>query len=124
LEIDMIVRAFIIGALAGVLSGPAFVAQAWAQAAAGSAANGEKLYTQQGCYECHGTVGQGSSFSGPRLASPVLPTAGFVKQLRQPRFEMPPYSDKVLSDAQAGDIIAYLQSIPRPAAADSIALLK
>jgi ubiquinol-cytochrome c reductase cytochrome c subunit len=117
----MMLRALIIGALAGTLCG-----SAWAQQAqpAASASNGEKLYVAQGCYECHGTVGQGSSFSGPRLASPVLPSAGFIKQLREPRVEMPPYTDKVLSDAQVGDIIAYLQSVPRPAAADSIALLK
>jgi ubiquinol-cytochrome c reductase cytochrome c subunit len=121
----MILRALIIGALAGALSGPLLAPSASAQQAQPAAAgNGEKLYLQQGCFECHGTVGQGSSFSGPRLASPVLPTAGFVKQLREPRYEMPPYSDKVLSDAQIGDIIAYLQSVPRPAAADSIVLLK
>ncbi|MDB5405957.1 MAG: hypothetical protein JWL84_869 [Rhodospirillales bacterium] len=121
----MVLRAFIIGALAGVLSSPALAPQAAAQPAPATAvANGQKLYVAQGCYECHGMVGQGSSFSGPRLASPVMPAAGFVKQLRQPRYEMPPYSDKVLSDAQVGDIIAYLQSIPRPAAADSITLLK
>jgi ubiquinol-cytochrome c reductase cytochrome c subunit len=121
----MILRALIIGALAGALSGPAVVQQVLAQpAAGGSASNGETLYVAHGCYECHGTVGQGSSFSGPRVTSPVLPIAGFVKQLREPRYEMPPYTDKVLSDAQVGDIIAYLQSVPRPAAADSIALLK
>lgn len=118
----MILRALIIGALAGTLCGPVLAQQA--QPAAGNAANGKTLYVQEGCYECHGTVGQGSTFSGPRLASPVLPAAGFIKQLRQPRFEMPPYTDKVISDAQVGDIIAYLQSVPRPAAADSIALLK
>jgi mono/diheme cytochrome c family protein len=123
----MILRALIIGALAGVLSGPALAQpaqQAAGQAPDGSASNGEKLYAAQGCYECHGTVGQGSSFSGPRVTGPVMPTAGFVKQLRAPRYEMPPYSDKVLSDAQVGDIIAYLQSVPRPPAVDSIALLK
>jgi ubiquinol-cytochrome c reductase cytochrome c subunit len=122
----MILRALIIGALAGTLCGPALAQQAQPPATppAGNAANGKTLYVQEGCYECHGTVGQGSTFSGPRLASPVLPAAGFIKQLRQPRFEMPPYTDKVISDAQVGDIIAYLQSVPRPAAADSIALLK
>jgi ubiquinol-cytochrome c reductase cytochrome c subunit len=116
----MMLRALIIGALAGAVAGPAFAQPA----AGGSAASGEKLYAAQGCYECHGTVGQGSSFSGPRLASPVLPTVAFVTQLREPRYDMPPYSDKVLSDAQVGDIIAFLQTVPRPAALDSIALLK
>jgi ubiquinol-cytochrome c reductase cytochrome c subunit len=116
----MILRALVVGALAGALFGPALAQQA----PPGSASNGETLYVAYGCYECHGTVGQGSSFSGPRVTSPVLPSVAFVKQLREPRYEMPPYSDKLLSDAQVGDIIAYLQSVPRPAAVDSIALLK
>jgi mono/diheme cytochrome c family protein len=128
---DMILRALMIGALAGALSGPILAQQASAQPAqpanqttGGSAGKGEKLYAAQGCYECHGTVGQGSSFSGPRVTGPVLPTAAFIQQLRQPRYEMPPYSEKILSDAEIGDIIAYLQSVPKPAAADSIAQLK
>jgi mono/diheme cytochrome c family protein len=120
----MILRALIIGALAGALSGPVAAQPAQPAAPAGSASNGEKLYNAQGCYQCHGMVGQGSSFSGPRVIGPVMPTPGFVKQLREPRYEMPPYTDKVLSDAQIGDIIAYLQSLPRPASADSITLLK
>jgi hypothetical protein len=36
---------------------------------------------------------------------------------------MPPYTSKVVSDAELADIYAYLQSIPTPPPASSIPLL-
>ena len=38
----------------------------FAQAPAGDAAKGKVLFMKNGCYECHGTVGQGGT--GPRIA--------------------------------------------------------
>jgi ubiquinol-cytochrome c reductase cytochrome c subunit len=102
----------------------AALAVAAASARAEDAASGQALYVAQGCYECHGGVGQGSSFSGPRLAPDVVPAEAFIVQLRQPAGDMPPYSDKVLSDRQIADIIAFLKTIPRPPAAASIPLLE
>ena len=45
-------------------------------------------------------------------------------QVRSPRDEMPPYTAKVLSDADLADIYAFVQSVPQPPKVDSIPLLK
>jgi acetolactate synthase-1/2/3 large subunit len=44
-------------------------------------------------------------------------------QLHQPAGDMPPCGDKVLSDRQITDIIAFLKTVPRPPAVASIPLL-
>jgi len=92
-------------------------------APAGNAQNGQRLFTSAGCYECHDRQGQGGAGTGPRLAPNPIAYSAFVHQCRQPVDEMPPYTSKVLSDAELADIYAYLQSIPQPPAASSIALL-
>ena len=51
-------RAFLAAALASAWVMPALAADA---------GNGKRLFMADGCYMCHGTVGQGGS-SGPRLA--------------------------------------------------------
>jgi mono/diheme cytochrome c family protein len=76
--------------------------------------HGRALFIADGCSECHGTVGQGSRVAGPRLAPDTIPLDTFIGALRKPRNEMPPYVPEVLSDADAGDIHAYLASIPGP----------
>jgi mono/diheme cytochrome c family protein len=87
-------------------------------AAKGDAAAGKKVYLADGCYECHGRVGQGGAMNGPApsLAKTKLPYAAFVGQLRNPANDMPPYPVALLSDQQVADIFAYLQSLsgPRP----------
>jgi hypothetical protein len=37
---------------------------------------------------------------------------------------MPPYTTKVVTEQQAADIYAYLQSLPKPPAVENILLLK
>ncbi len=61
----------------------------------GDAAKGKATFMADGCYECHGTVGQGGRATGPRLAHTQLPMDAFVEQLRQPSNEMPPYEPGV-----------------------------
>lgn len=78
----------------------------------GNAARGHALFMSSGCYECHGTAGQGGV--GLRLAPSPLPTAAVVAYLRNPAGEMPPYTSAVLSDKDIQDIHAYLSSIPAP----------
>jgi mono/diheme cytochrome c family protein len=75
---------------------------------------GHGLLLANGCFECHGTVGQGSRVAGPRLAPQPIPFEAFLQVLRHPINDMPPYAAEVLSDADAHDIHAYLQSIPSP----------
>lgn len=93
------------------------------KAPAGNAARGKQLYMADGCFQCHGTVGQGSRVTGPRLARTQLPFIGFVSELRNPSNEMPPYEAKVLSDAEATNIYAYLESLPAPPAVKDVPLL-
>jgi mono/diheme cytochrome c family protein len=78
----------------------------------GDAANGKRVYMADGCYQCHGTVGQGSRPTGPHLAPNPVPYEGFVAQLRHPANTMPPYTSVVLSEQEVADIYAYLISIP------------
>lgn len=101
---------------AGMVVGAA--AQA-ADAPAGSAARGQKIYTHQLCQNCHGTVGQGGGVAGPRIAPNPYPWAAFAQQIRKPRLVMPPYSEKNLSEQELADIYAYIVSVkPSPAAKD------
>ena len=93
------------------------------EAGSGTVENGKKLYTSSGCYECHGREGQGSRFSGPRLGPPPISLGGFTDYIRQPKGQMPPYTIKVLSDAELADMYAFLKSIPKPPSAKSIPLL-
>lgn len=87
----------------------------------GNAENGKRIFLKDGCYECHGTVAQGGV--GPRLAMPAIPQAALTAIVRKGIRGMPPYSAKVLSDAELSDIHAYLESIPAPPPAKNIALL-
>ena len=50
--------------------------------------------------------------------------ARFVVYIRKPTGEMPPYTAKVVNDQQAADLFAFLQSLPKPPAVESVPLLK
>ena len=77
----------------------------------GDAEKGATTYMEVGCYACHGTVGQGGSIAGPKLAPNPLPFFVFEAQLRNPVRAMPRYSKDLLSDQEAANIYAYLASI-------------
>jgi len=79
---------------------------------AANAESGKKLFFKNGCYECHGTVGQGGT--GPRLAPKPLAAAALTAYVRKPGNGMPPYSAKVMTDAEVADIRAYLATLPEP----------
>jgi mono/diheme cytochrome c family protein len=91
-----------------------------AQGAAGDAQKGKELYLTYSCYACHGYDGHGGA--GARLVPMSLPQPRFSAYIRNPR-QMPPYTDKVLSDAQAADLFAYIKSLPESPAAKNIPLL-
>jgi mono/diheme cytochrome c family protein len=88
-------------------------------AARGDAANGQRVYLADGCFTCHGRVGQGGNYYGttPTLAKTELPFEGFKQQLREPVRVMPAYSETVVSDKEVADIYAFLQTLSgrRPA---------
>jgi ubiquinol-cytochrome c reductase cytochrome c subunit len=101
----------------------ALVHDAGAQSA-GDAARGKAAFMKFGCYECHGTVGQGNLSAGPPLTPRPIPYANFLSYVRGPERDMPPYSARILPDAVAQDIYAYLSAVPAGPRADTIALLK
>lgn len=82
--------------------------------ASGDASNGQRIYLADGCFECHGRAGQGGTFLGPvpALARVEMPAESFVAFLRDAPNDMPTYSASVLSDKEATDIYAFLQSLP------------
>jgi ubiquinol-cytochrome c reductase cytochrome c subunit len=109
--------------LAGVALVTVASRRAEAQVSSGNAKNGKQIYTNYGCFECHGREGQGSVLSGPRIAPHPTQFSVFVKYIRQPKGQMPPYTKKVVSDAELADIYAFLQSLPQPPDPKSIPLL-
>lgn len=93
-------------------------------APSGNAENGKKIFTKDGCYECHGREGQGAAEgAGPRIGPPPLSFESFAKYVHQPTGQMPPYTSKVISDQDLADIYAYLQSRPKATPSKDIPLL-
>jgi mono/diheme cytochrome c family protein len=100
-----------------------FAAAAFAQTKPGDAENGKRLFMKNGCYQCHGTVGQGGR-AGPRLAQIRLPVSGFIAFVRNPPDGgMPQYRAKVMSDQELVDVYAHIKTFPEPPAVKSIAIL-
>lgn len=99
-----------------------FASAAWAESS-GDAAKGKQLFMHDGCFACHGTQGAGGGIAGPALVPNLPPFEAVLMQLREPASRMPPYSDKVLSNAEAEDIFAYLTSLPPGRPAEQIPLL-
>jgi len=87
----------------------------------GDAQKGKELYLKYSCYACHSYDGHGGP--GPRLVPLAMTAARFTAYVHNPR-RMPPYTDKVLSDAQLADLFAYIKSMPASPPADQIPLLK
>jgi len=96
---------------------------------AGDPKVGRALFMRVGCYECHGTVAQGSGRRGsggwgPMLAPKPLPFNTVLAQLRTPSDEMPAYSSLIVSDRDVANIYAYLVSIPAGKSASDIQMLR
>jgi mono/diheme cytochrome c family protein len=85
---------------------------------AASADHGKTVFMNSGCWECHGTLGQGSiaTSNGKRIAPDPLPWEAFSGFVRSSNRAMPPFSEKILSESDLADIYAYLQSVPKPPA--------
>jgi mono/diheme cytochrome c family protein len=91
----------------------------------GDATAGKRIYLADGCFTCHGRVGQGGAYNGPApiLAHTALPFEGFKGLVRSPVNDMPAYSEAVLSDKDVADIYAFVESLPGPRSAKDIPLL-
>jgi mono/diheme cytochrome c family protein len=93
-------------------------------AATSNPSNGQRLFVRDGCYECHGSLGQGStSTGGTRLGPPQIPLSAFVSYVREPTGQMPPYTAKVISNEDLGEIYNFLKTVPPPPPLKSIAIL-
>ena len=102
---------------------PLLASAALAQTKAPDTANGKRIFLRNGCYQCHGTVGQGG-LAGPRLAQTKLTVAGFTAYLRNPPpGSMPPFRAKVMSEQEIADVYAYVQSVPPPVPLANIPIL-
>ena len=75
-------------------------------------ARGKAVFERTGCWQCHGHQGQGGR-EGPRIASPVPMNFDRLSTfVRTTRRDMPPYTEKVLSNQELADVYAFLRSIP------------
>src|SRR5438270_2800875 len=116
MDMRFVVSLFILmTVVASTLTGQTPAPGAATAAPAGNAENGKKIFSSYGCYQCHGYQAQGGP--GSRLAPRPIAFAAFLKYLRQPTGEMPPYTRKVVSDKEVSDIYAFLQTVPQPPAA-------
>jgi mono/diheme cytochrome c family protein len=115
---DMRVMLGLAALAAGLVIGPS-------AAPAASAEKGKTAFIQHGCWQCHGTQGQGSSVTsaGKVLAPDPMPYEAFAAFVRTTNRAMPPYREPVLPDADLADIYAYLQSVPKAADYKTIPLL-
>jgi mono/diheme cytochrome c family protein len=116
----------IVGCLLLIAAGVLFTserssrAQAPAKPGPGAdAKNGRKVFEAQGCVKCHGTEGQGRAQTAKETAAPqIAPTRlalpAFLRFVRNPAGQMPPYSTQQVSDADLTDVYAYLQSLAPP----------
>jgi ubiquinol-cytochrome c reductase cytochrome c subunit len=87
-------------------------ARAQSEAPKGDPGKGRAAFTKVGCYQCHGREAQGSPATGPRLGPNARPYPAFAEWVRRPRGEMPPYTTRVLSDADLADIYAFAATRP------------
>ena len=108
-------------ALVNAQTAPSPAAQA--QAPTGNSDAGKKLFSTIGCWQCHGYEGQGGS-AGPRIAPKPIAWTAFSKYVRKPTNQMPPFTEKVVTDTDLANIYAYLQSRPVPPPVASIPLLQ
>src|ERR1051326_4619982 len=95
-------------------------AQTTTAALQGNVKGGEALYLKYGCYEWHRYSGQNGP--GARLGPMRMNMTQFMSYVRNPA-RMPPYSAKVVTDAQLADIYAYIQTLKTSPAAKDIPLL-
>jgi ubiquinol-cytochrome c reductase cytochrome c subunit len=84
---------------------------------------GRELYIKNGCWQCHGFVGQGG-ITGPKLAPEPKPFDFLNVFIRHTNGPMPKYSEKILSKEDLSEIHSYLASIPKSPGYKDIGLLK
>lgn len=61
-----------------------------------------------GCWNCHGSKGQGSRMAGTLIAKSSLPLRRFIGRVRLPIWQMPPHVPTLAPDADLATIYAWL----------------
>ena len=117
-KVDAARELMVMALCAGMLALP--LPAASQSAPAGNAEAGRQLFVRKGCFQCHGREGQGAPITGPRLGPNPLALAAFVRAVRTPRAQMPPYTEKLVSDAELADMRAFLDSRPGPTSIDAL----
>lgn len=84
------------------------------------AADKDAAYLKYGCWQCHGTEGQGT-VAGPKLGPDPIPYEGFSAFTRSTSGAMPPYREAVLPEQDLVRIHECLKF--RPPASDTRYLL-
>jgi mono/diheme cytochrome c family protein len=85
----------------------------------GNPQNGKLVFRSQGCNQCHGSQGEGSSAISqnvrmPRIASTTLSLPAFVQLVRRSKGQMPSFGSDQVSDAELTDVYAFLRSLTPP----------
>lgn len=108
--------------MTALISVPVIVAAQTAPNTAGNATNGKRIFMEKNCYYCHGTTGQGGR-DGARLTNTALNADGLIRYVRKPAGAMPAYTEKLISDQELRDVLAYLKSLPVAKSPKDIPLL-
>lgn len=90
---------------------PSQTASATQSQTSGDPVRGQATWNRVGCFTCHGYAAQGAEGTAPKLSGRDFPLPVFAMIVRHPANQMPPYSEKMLSDSDLGDIMAYVNSI-------------
>jgi mono/diheme cytochrome c family protein len=114
-----LVMALMLAALVALRSSEARTTWSQSQStngAAGNSQNGKLIFERVGCNKCHGSEGEGVSAAGqapgvPRIASTSLALPAFLELVRKSKGRMPPFGPQTVSDAELGDVYAFLQSL-------------
>lgn len=107
----MVKHILLIGSvLTGLAAAGSVVAAPKSPRGAAGNSEGARLYVATGCYQCHGYVGQGG-MAGPRVAGKNYTFEVFRRQMRHPSDEMPPYTERVMSDAEIAALQAYVATL-------------
>jgi mono/diheme cytochrome c family protein len=107
-------KVFLVGVIFGALM---FAPSRSANARpAGDPQNGKKVFEKLGCFRCHASAGEGMSQTGkesgpPKIASTHLSLQDFVRSIRAPKGQMPPFGPKQVTDAELADVYEFLQSV-------------
>jgi mono/diheme cytochrome c family protein len=82
----------------------------------GNSQNGKKVFEKLGCFRCHGSAGEGMPQTGkesapPKIAATHRSLEDFVRYVRAPKGQMPPFSPAQATDDQLSDVYAFLQTV-------------